>query len=410
MLWFVCFFNYADRQSIFSVFPKLTEEFGFDKFQLGLIGSAFMWLYAAGAPIAGLLGDYLRRKHLILGGCFFWSLVTMVTAHCGKFWHFMTVRALEGMGETFYFPASMSLISDYHTPRTRSRAMAFHQSSVYVGTIMGSWLGAWFAVEYNWRTGFVFFGFSGIILALILGRFLREPARGQSELATPISSTEKPPAVTEVLAAIFRTPTALVLMAVFVGANFVATIFLTWTPTFLFEKFHFKLAAAGLSGAVFIHSASALSVPIAGALADSISRKFKGGRMLIQASGLLIGSVFVFLVGTTKQVSTLIAAMALFGFCKGFYDSNIFASIYDVVHPRARATAAGIMNTVGWGGGALGPVAVGWFAKHGRGTEVENMSQAIAWGGLVYIAGAALLLVAVFMFAKRDVAVTWSPK
>ena len=42
MLWFVCFFNYADRQAVFSVFPKLKSEFGFDPVQLGLIGSAFM--------------------------------------------------------------------------------------------------------------------------------------------------------------------------------------------------------------------------------------------------------------------------------------------------------------------------------------------------------------------------------
>src|SRR5512140_2923512 len=61
MLWFVCFFNYADRQSIFSVFPKLKEEFGFSAVQLGLIGSAFMWVYAAGAPLAGLIADRVRR-------------------------------------------------------------------------------------------------------------------------------------------------------------------------------------------------------------------------------------------------------------------------------------------------------------------------------------------------------------
>src|SRR5258708_35357669 len=46
MLWFICFFNYADRQAIFSVFPKLKTEFGFDPVQLGLIGSAFAWVYA----------------------------------------------------------------------------------------------------------------------------------------------------------------------------------------------------------------------------------------------------------------------------------------------------------------------------------------------------------------------------
>jgi len=76
MLWFVCFFNYADRQAIYAVFPKLKEEFGFDKVQLGLIGSSFMWVYAAGAPIAGFIGDRVRRKDLIFGGCLFslrWS-------------------------------------------------------------------------------------------------------------------------------------------------------------------------------------------------------------------------------------------------------------------------------------------------------------------------------------------------
>ena len=39
MLWFICFFNYADRQSIFSVFPKLKEEFGFDTVERGWIAS-----------------------------------------------------------------------------------------------------------------------------------------------------------------------------------------------------------------------------------------------------------------------------------------------------------------------------------------------------------------------------------
>ena len=55
MLWLVCFFNYADRQAIFSVFPRLESEFGFDPVQLGLIGSAFMWVYALAAPLASRL-------------------------------------------------------------------------------------------------------------------------------------------------------------------------------------------------------------------------------------------------------------------------------------------------------------------------------------------------------------------
>ncbi len=210
------------------------------------------------------------------------------------------------------------------------------------------------------------------------------------------------PGLVEAGRAILGKPVALLLLGAFLGANFVATIFLTWTPTFLVEKFHFKLTAAGLSGSVFIHLASALSAPLGGWLADCWSRRAAGGRMLVQATGLLVGSVFVFLVGTTGNIAVLLLTMTCFGFCKGLYDGNIFASLFDVVDPRARGTAAGIMNTVGWGGGALGPVAVGLASKYGRhATEMENMSEAIACCAAVYVVGAALLFLAAFAVSRR---------
>lgn len=417
MLWFVCLFNYADRQAIFSVFPKIKEEFGFDAIQLGLIGSAFMWVYAGGASFAGYVADHFSRKHLILGGCLFWSFITVTTGWCSKLWHFVTVRALEGVGETFYFPATMSLVSDYHDKRTRSRAFSFHQSSVYIGTIGGSWLGAWFAEHYGWRFGFYFFGTAGIILAAFLYRFLREPKRGEADLAAaqesgdgvtavgkPSTEVLPPLGIGQVLGEIFSKPSGVLLMLAFLGANFVATIFLTWTPSFLVDKFGFKLTSAGLSGAVFIHLASALSVPIGGYLADRFASKLPGARMLVQGSGLLLGAVFVGIVGLTPDIPTLLIAMSIFGLCKGLYDANIFASLYDVVQPRARATAAGIMNTVGWGGGALGPLAVGIATKYGRhASPVENMSEAIAFGSIIYVVSAALLFVAAFRYARRDI-------
>jgi MFS family permease len=402
MLWFVCFFNYADRQAIYAVFPKLHQEFGFDKSQLGLIGSAFMWVYALAAPLAGVVGDRVQRRRLILGGCLFWSFVTVTTGWCGRLWQFVTVRALEGLGETFYFPASVSLTSDYHPPRTRSRALSFHQSGVYVGTVMGSWWGAWLAAHYGWRVGFYGFGCAGMLLALVLYRFLREPRRGQSELLAVAVPSERLP-LGETLRVVFRRPTALVLMATFFGANFVAMVFLAWTPTFLIEKFHLELTEAGLLGTLFINLASALSVPLAGTLADRLAGRLAGGRILVQAAGLLVGAGFVVLVGHAANTTSLLAAMAAFGCCKGCYDSGIFASLYDVIEPRARGTAAGIMNTVGWAGGGLGTLTFGWVAMHGRfPTEVENMSDAIAWGGCVYLAGAALLVGGVLLFARAD--------
>jgi MFS family permease len=157
-----------------------------------------------------------------------------------------------------------------------------------------------------------------------------------------------------------------------------------------------------LSGAAFIHVASAASVPIGGALADRLARRFGGGgRILVQAAGLLAGSAFVCIVGATTEVRTLLAAMTLFGLCKGLYDSNIFAALYDAIEPAARSSAAGLMNTVGWGGGALGPLFVGWVARHGPyGSEVQNMSHAIAWTGGVYVASAVVLVAAAILAGR----------
>src|SRR5580698_8221293 len=80
MLWLVCFFNYADRQAIFSVFPLLQKEMHLTAIQLGLLGSAFAWVYGISGPAAGLLVDRFRRKSAILGGLEFWSVLCAISA------------------------------------------------------------------------------------------------------------------------------------------------------------------------------------------------------------------------------------------------------------------------------------------------------------------------------------------
>ena len=134
-----------------------------------------------------------------------------------------------------------------------------------------------------------------------------------------------------------------------------------------------------------------------------LAKHMAGGRMLTQAAGLVVGAGFVFMVGFTNDKTTLLIAMTCFGLCKGFYDANIFAALYDVITPHARGTAAGIMNTVGWGGGAIAPWAFGSFAMRGGGTEVQNMSQAISFGAFFYIVAALLLITAILFRAEKDV-------
>ncbi|MGH9451395.1 MAG: MFS transporter, partial [Terriglobia bacterium] len=128
MLWLISFFNYADRQAIFSLFPLLQKEMHLTPVQLGLLGSSFAWVYGISAPFAGNVVDRIRRKTAILGGLLAWSSIAMLTSLAHSFLQLFSFMAMEGLGETFYYPASMSMISDYHGRATRSRAMGTHQT------------------------------------------------------------------------------------------------------------------------------------------------------------------------------------------------------------------------------------------------------------------------------------------
>lgn len=401
MLWFVCFFNYADRQTIFSVFPLLKDQLHLSNVQLGIIGGSFTWMYALFGPFAGSLGDRFSRKSLILGALIFWSVITVATSICHNYWQLVVVRALSGLGEAFYFPAAMSLISDYHGANTRSRAMSWHQSGVYAGSIAGGSLSGFLGQYYGWQSSFVVFGSAGILLAVVLWTMLREPARGLSDVAAENASGSRnqqtasaPPSVQNVgllqgIAKVLQNPMALLLIAVFIGANFVAVVFLTWMPTFLYDKFHMSLSMAGLNATIYIQIASVLGVLSGGVLADRLVKTMAGGRMSAQSIGLLIGVPFVFLTGWTTSVSWLIFAMIGFGYFKGLYDANIFASLYDVVPVECRGAAAGTLNSLGWLGAGFAPVAIALSAEHyGMGASIS------ATAGIYVLIGALLFFAA----------------
>jgi MFS family permease len=197
---------------------------------------------------------------------------------------------------------------------------------------------------------------------------------------------------------LFRTPTVLILLAAFLCANFAAVVVLTWMPKFLYDKFHLSLAAAGLTATVFIQLASMAGAPAGGWLADRLRARRPGGRLMVQAAGLLCGAPFVMLCGLTQSIGWLILALTAWGFFKGLYDANIFASLFDVVPPDSRGAAAGIMNMVGWfGGGGAAPVVIGYIAQH------HSLSFAISITSAVYVAGGALLLTGIAFFIRRDV-------
>jgi len=385
MLWLVCFFNYADRQSIFSVFPLLEKELRLSDVELGLAGASFMWVYALFGPIAGWLGDRFSRKALILGALVFWSVVTAATAWSHNLWQLTLCRALGGLGEAFYFPAAMSLISDYHTGTTRSRAMSLHQSSVYAGTIGGGACAGWLAEHFGWRPMFTGFGLAGVLVSVLLLGLLREPNRGAAEGQLEAKSARPSRPIVTVVVDLLTNRTVVLLILAFIGANFVAMVFLTWMPAYLHRTFGMTLSMAGLNATAWLQTASVAGVLSGGVLADRLSRKRTGARAFTQSVGLACGVPFLFLTGRTLSIPVLVAAMACFGYFKGLYDANIFAALYDIVPVDVRAAAAGLLNSLGWLGAGFAPVLVAAASQH------FGMSACLSATSVIYFVCAVLL-------------------
>jgi hypothetical protein len=78
------------------------------------------------------------------------------------------------------------------------------------------------------------------------------------------------------------------------------------------------------------------------------------------------------------------------------YDANIFASLYDVVTVERRAAAAGILNSLGWLGGGIAPIAVA------AASERFGMSACISATSAIYFGIALLLLWGVRRYVRRN--------
>src|SRR5439155_1011321 len=146
-------------------------------------------------------------------------------------------------------------------------------------------------------------------------------------------------------------------IAVFIGANFVAMVFLTWLPSYLKREFKLDFAQSGGHATAWLQTASVVGVVTGGWLADRWATR-RGGRMLVQALGLFAGAPLIALIGWTYSLPVLIVAMSGFGFFKALYDASLWASLFDVVRPERRATAQGLMNSLGWLGAGTAPVII----------------------------------------------------
>lgn len=356
LLWMTSFLNAADRSILNSVKPLLREEFGITDVQLGLIDTTFFWVYAVCAFLFGRLGDSVRRRNMIIFGLVFWSLATGIMPLATGFAMLWAMRAFVAVGESTYYPTATALISGWHKPQMRSRALSIHQTAVFAGGGIGGWVAGELADAHGWAAPFLVFAVLGFVATAILFYFLRDDA--PEDVRLPSASKAEP------LRLILANPAALILCGVFFLATAASSAVLNWCNTYAHDVLGLNLADSALVGPVMITTAGFISVLVGGVLADRMAAKHVLGRFTVLALGLSLAALFLLpfpLVTSVPLVGFLLFATS---FGKGLFDGCVYAALHDVMPAEARATAAGLMTMLGFIGAGITTVALPAIAVH----------------------------------------------
>ncbi|HOI79362.1 MAG TPA: MFS transporter [Petrimonas sp.] len=389
LLWLAFFFNQADRQIFNVVLPAIRSDLNLADSDMGLVASILILVYGILVPVAGYVGDRSNKKYVLMFSLLIWSTSTLFSGMSTMLIHLIFLQSIAtGGGEAFYSPSANAMIGEHHD-KTRATAMSIHQTALYAGIIMSGYLAGWIADQFGWRVAFYVFGGLGIILSLIIAARLKD--------SLPVNTAGNKVRLSDALNMFFRKPTALLLTGAFAGMVFVNVGFMTWMPTYLHEKFGFSLARSGFDATFYHYVAAFIGVLLGASLADRFSNKVTGMRGIVQGTGLLLGAPFIFWLGIGNTPFLVYLALAFFGIFRGVYDSNIFAALYDVVEPRFRSTATGLMLMFAFITGASAPYILG---------KIKPI-LGLAWGlsalSVVYIAAALCIFIAVRFYYKKDI-------
>ena len=397
------FLAQGTRQIYNAVLPQIKADFaasGLDDLQLGLVGSAFTLAFGLVIPFAGTLADFLRRKWIVVAGTLLFSVGIFTSGFAsGLGLLIVSYGVLNAAGQSMLPPSISSLIGQFHV-ETRATAFSIYQTVFYVGIVVCSAVSGWLSGlgSGGWRWAFGLFGAVGILWAFALAFLLRDTPQ---PVAAAGAAADKP-SVREAVGAFFGRPTA-ILLTVGLGFYIYATYgFKTWCPAFLLRTFPGMTPSGAAFHAVFWFYCGAMAgVLLAGRLSDRLLPRWPGVRMEMNVAGLLLMVPFILLTAFAPGGVVACAAIFGFGFATGVYDSNLYASLLDVVSPRYRAAAVGIFGCGGNVLGALGPGLIGWL--NGR----LGMRASLASLAVFALGGAAVILVARFAWgcgrrAKAD--------
>ena len=335
------FLNYMDRYVGAAASPLIQKEFHLSDSQVGLLGSAFLLVYAVAAVPFGYWADRGVRKTVVAAGVAIWSLATLFTGFARSFPQLFVSRAVLGIGEAGYYPAGTSMLSDYFPKEQRGRTMSIWGAGSTFGIAVGFAGGGYIAEKFGWRSAFFFAAVPGILFAL-LAFGLREPLRGSAEkIGHAVERIHEASLCNFVDLLRIRTLRATILSQTLLYFVLASNAF--WLPILLTRRFNLSVGKAGLLAGVVLVAGGLIGTLAGGWIADRRARSDPSAHLQVGIAGFLLGAIFISIALVAPlnvgPVPVFVPAFVLAVVCLYLYSGPFTAVAQNVVSPGLRASA-----------------------------------------------------------------------
>ncbi len=256
---------------------EISEELSLSASQAGLLASITALVGGTILPFAGVIGDRIGIKRIILVGLVAAIVGQFVFALAPDYGMLMLGRAISGLGVGLLFvgPYTMA-INWFERERKSGIALGVMFTTDGIGSVFALYLFAIVLVAFGWRTGSTIGGVFLIIVLVIAALFLKDVPSAPAEEAAQEADASGRSAVSWLFSR-----NVLVAAAFFVGEWGIFAVVAVWMPTILIEDAGWSTTAAGFFASCYVLAGVATSI-IFGLISDRLGKR----KNLILLAGL----------------------------------------------------------------------------------------------------------------------------
>lgn len=166
---------FFDRNALNFLMPFVQPELGLNNTQVGILASALSFTWAIAAFGIGYISDRTgSRKGLLILATLIFSACSFFSGIAASFLAMLGARLLMGAAEGGVMPISQSMVATEVKPEHRGIAMGVTQN--FGSNLLGSFVApvalVAFATAFGWRHAFFLAGVPGLIMALLIWKFV----------------------------------------------------------------------------------------------------------------------------------------------------------------------------------------------------------------------------------------------